>query len=280
MLDFSYTERNYISNMGFWAKALFIAILSVICLKANASYNSYDAQQCSVAIKYYENKYDIPESLLHSIAIIESGRWDKSAKKFYPWPWAVGIEGKPYFFENKYKAVKFVKEQMRKGVRNIDVGCNQINLHHHGKNFSNIEQAFNPVINTNYAANFLKNHYTNTKNWGLAVARYHSHTPHLGEKYASKVITRWKLFLREALPVKTAGYKKEYDEDNKKPLLVSKVRSSSPSVTNKPTINRQKKLERSKEGIIVFSRNKLPINKDQIGNPAIVEISERILSQY
>ncbi len=250
--------------MRLWIKALFSILVSFFYFNANAGYYSHDAQQCNIAIKYYENKYNIPNNLLHSIALIESGRWDKNAKKYYPWPWAVGVEGKPYFFDNKHQAVKFVKDLLRKGKSNIDVGCNQINLHHHGKNFSNVEQAFNPIMNSNYAAKFLKSHFDNTKNWLLAVARYHSHTPHLGELYASKVLSRWKSFLKEAMPINRQSM---YQDKPIKPIKPSQSK-----------VNKQKKRERSKEGIIVFSRNKIEINPKQKENQAIIEISERLLN--
>ena len=75
-----------------------------------------------------------------------------------------------------------------KGVRNIDVGCMQINLFYHPNAFDNLEQAFDPLTNTRYAADFLTNLYKNNGSWNLAIERYHSGNTTRGTKYRKAVI--------------------------------------------------------------------------------------------
>lgn len=154
--------------------------------------NIYDSMKCLNAIRYYENKHGIPQNLLSSISLIESGRWQADHKRLLPWPWAINVGGQPYFFETKDQAISFIKQKLAQGIKNIDVGCNQINLYHHGDKFANLEQVINPKTNSEYAAIFLKRHYTETKNWLSAVARYHSLNPDLGIIYANKVLNTWR----------------------------------------------------------------------------------------
>jgi hypothetical protein len=58
-------------------------------------------------------------------------------------------------FPTKAKAIAHVRELQARGVRNIDVGCMQINLRHHPNAFPDLETAFDPEMNTAYAAQFL-----------------------------------------------------------------------------------------------------------------------------
>jgi hypothetical protein len=219
------------------------------------------------AIQYYENKYNIPVNLLHSIALVESGRYDKSEKKFYPWPWTANVEGKAYFFDNKQQAVRFVKGQMDKGKKNIDVGCNQINLFHHGDNFLSIDHAFNPVTNSHYAAKFLKTHFNESNNWILAVAHYHSYTPNLGKLYAGKVFTQWKKYLKG---------KKDSILLSMRSVKGETYKSNSNTKRNAAKFNNR----RTKDDIIVFSKSKLKVTNYQKEETAVAEISERMLKKY
>lgn len=156
------------------------------------SQSLYEAQQCISAIQQYENQYQIPKNLLHAISIVESGRWHEGAKKVMPWPWSVNVDGAAYYFDTRQQAVDFVKKKLKEGVGNIDVGCNQISWQFHGHNFESIEQAIHPVHNSKFAAQFLKQHYMETKDWVKATGRYHSRTEGLGSAYSQKVHQTWR----------------------------------------------------------------------------------------
>jgi len=144
------------------------------------------------AISYYESQYNIPRGILHSIAMIESGRWDEKDKRVYPWPWAVNVKGEPHYFSNQTSAINFVKMKLRSGVKNIDVGCNQISLLHHGHKFPTLEHAFDPHTNSRYAAEFLQTNYNESRNWLTAIGWYHSKTLHLATPYIHKVHKTWR----------------------------------------------------------------------------------------
>ena len=93
--------------------------------------NKYD---CIIATKKYENIYGIPNNLLLSISLTESGRRIKNGE-FVSWPWTINRKGKGKFFDNKLTAIKYVKDYIKKGKKNIDLGCMQVNYMYHQSAF-------------------------------------------------------------------------------------------------------------------------------------------------
>ena len=59
------------------------------------------------------------------------------------------------FFPTREAAIAEVRQLRADGMRLIDVGCMQINLHHHPNAFASLEEAFDPLSNARYAAQFL-----------------------------------------------------------------------------------------------------------------------------
>ncbi len=154
---------------------------------------------CEEAIAFAEQRMGIPSKLLHAIALGESGRGlpkdlEQSAKSINGltlWPWTVMAEGRGRYFNSKYEAIKEVTKLRHKKVTNIDVGCMQVNLKYHGKAFSDIKQAFDPIHNVAYAASFLKQLRTRHRSWTKAVKYYHSGTVSKHTPYAIKIISLW-----------------------------------------------------------------------------------------
>ena len=101
-------------------------------------------------------------------------------------------EGKGRYLPNKAAAIAEVKALKAKGVRNIDVGCMQINLYFHPKAFETLEQAFDPVQNVAYGATFLRQLRQDSRSWTRAIGRYHSNTPALSGRYRLKVFRAWR----------------------------------------------------------------------------------------
>ena len=149
--------------------------------------NEKSKNKCTMHLSYYEEKFRLPRNALKAISIKESGRKDLSGK-LSPWPWAVNVDGKSYYFHNKHDAIKFVMSESKLGRKSIDVGCAQINLKFHGKHFESIAHMLDPKHNIAYAAYFLRSKYEESKNWYAAISNYHSKTKSLGNKYANGVI--------------------------------------------------------------------------------------------
>jgi len=138
-----------------------------------------------------EQRYRVPRNLLGAIGLTESGYTDPETKKFAPWPWTVYSEGEGRYHASKADAIADVQALKRRGVKNIDVGCMQINLKYHPQAFHSLEEAFDPNANVGYAAQFLAKLKAEHKSWGRSIARYHSSTPEFGNRYKKKVMKNW-----------------------------------------------------------------------------------------
>lgn len=154
---------------------------------------------CTSHIQRVERQEGIPKNLLAAMARVESGRYNKANKTVEPWPWTVQSQGKSNYFSTKSEAVEHVKALQRKGVKNIDIGCMQMNLEHHGHKFSTIEQMFEPSHNVEKGAKYLKQ-LKNDKNkaWSTAVGNYHSFTPEHHTRYKNLVLKNLGLVNQEA----------------------------------------------------------------------------------
>lgn len=146
---------------------------------------------CAAEVSQAERSYGIPSQLLDAIALVESGRYDPESKATLAWPWTVMAEGEGRYFPTKAEAVAEVRKLQARGVRNIDVGCMQVNLMYHGQAFASLEDAFEPATNVGYAARFLKGLYGSTNHWPTAASYYHSQTPELAAKYRAKLMAVW-----------------------------------------------------------------------------------------
>lgn len=138
-----------------------------------------------------ERVYGIPAQLLSAISMAESGRWHEREKARVAWPWTVYAEGKGIYHPDKASAEAAVAKLRARGVSNIDVGCMQINLYHHGKAFEDIEHALDPHRNVDYAARFLRSLHERHRSWSQAVAHYHSSTTTYNRPYRQKVMRLW-----------------------------------------------------------------------------------------
>ena len=143
--------------------------------------------QCRAAIRAAERAAGIPNQLMAAIGRVESGRREPDGS-IDPWPWSINAEGTDHVYETKAEAVAAVRTLQSQGMRSIDVGCMQVNLLHHPDAFANLDQAFDPVANANYAAKFLLQLRDETGTWPTATAWYHSATPELGAEYQRRVM--------------------------------------------------------------------------------------------
>ena len=145
---------------------------------------------CRSAITTAERTFGIPDRLMQAIGVVESGRADERGG-VTAWPWTINVEGVGYVFDTKQDAVAAVNAHRARGARSIDVGCMQVNLMHHGDAFNSLEQAFDPLSNARYAAEFMQKLLGQTGSWPRAVAGYHSLTPDIGADYGRKVLAVW-----------------------------------------------------------------------------------------
>ena len=143
---------------------------------------------CTAALRDAEQRYNLPPSLLASIAKAESGRPITSMSDIRPWPWTIDADGTGLFLDSKPAAVAWVRQQQSRH-QFIDVGCMQIDLYYHPSAFTSLEQAFDPATNVDYAARLLISLYNGEAagSWDVAVGLYHSHTSLLAALYRDRV---------------------------------------------------------------------------------------------
>jgi hypothetical protein len=153
---------------------------------------------CRAAISEAERSANLPRGLLQAIARVESGRRDPETGQFAPWPWTINAEGVGKYFPTREAAIAHVRQLQARGVRIIDVGCMQVNLHHHPNAFASLEQAFDPLTNARYAARFLTELNGGRADWRQAAGHYHSQTPERAGPYREKVLAAWEKEARNA----------------------------------------------------------------------------------
>ena len=130
-------------------------------------------------------RHGIPDNLLLGIGLQEAGRSHDGVLTV--WPYAVNAAGEGRVFDSRDAALDWVDERQAAGVDSIDVGCMQINLRWHPEAFEDPAQGFDPAINVDYAARFLKRLYRQTGDWSLAAGSYHSFTPDKQAIYLSSL---------------------------------------------------------------------------------------------
>ena len=130
----------------------FFIFLAVFLLNKN----SLASISCNQYTEKIAKEYKIPNKLLTSISLVESGL--KKGENFVSWPWTLNVSGKSKFFESKDETVSFLKKNYNK-KKNIDVG--------------------------------LRSLYTKHKTWNEAISRYHSSIPKRKKKYLKKVQDYW-----------------------------------------------------------------------------------------
>jgi hypothetical protein len=190
---------------GFWRLAVLTAGLlssqptTVASARQGPENNAIPAIDCRHEITKAERRYRIPAQLLSAISLAEAGRWLAPRRAFVAWPWTVYAERRGRHFANKAAALAAVKRLRAKGVRNIDVGCMQVNLHYHPRAFRDLGQALEPVSNIDYAARLLRRLHGQYRSWSAAVAHYHSATETLGRPYRIKVMRLWHQERRRAM---------------------------------------------------------------------------------
>ncbi|WP_211861833.1 transglycosylase SLT domain-containing protein [Neoroseomonas soli] len=148
-------------------------------------------QACRAAIALAEREQGIPAGLLQAIGRVESGRRDPATGRFASWPWTINAEGRGMYFPTREAAIAEVRQLQARGMRLIDVGCMQVNLHHHPNAFATLEEAFDPLTNARYAARFLGELQSTRQDWARAAGNYHSNTPERAEPYRARVVAAW-----------------------------------------------------------------------------------------
>lgn len=167
-------------------------------------------QVCDRAARTAARSQNIPLDVLRAITRTETGR--VGDKGLTPWPWTVNMEGTGRWFHSRDEALAYVFKHFKTGARSFDVGCFQINFKWHGSAFRSIEEMFDPELNAEYAATFLRQLYSELGSWRAAAGAYHSRTP----SYAKVYTTRFDQIRADLGPLS--------EGDNRSPSLLGESR--------------------------------------------------------
>jgi soluble lytic murein transglycosylase-like protein len=113
-------------------------------------------------------QFGVRVDVLYAIALTESG-W-----KGRPWPWSANVKGKTYRFGTRNELTAFLKQHLQQGNKRFDVGLMQISWVHHGKRFSSLEDAIDPVTNVQAGADYLRYLMNRTGSLEKAIGMYHT----------------------------------------------------------------------------------------------------------
>lgn len=161
--------------------ALVFAVLAQAAMPAAA--RAVDCEQMAARTAAL---HGIPEGLMPAIARVETGlkQGDRGVRA---WPWTLNVQGKGYYFKTRKEALDKLKAVLKEGVRNVDVGCMQINYRWHAENFASVEEMMTPEANTRYAAKFLTRLKKRHGSWEEATKHYHSADSDRGTAYLGRV---------------------------------------------------------------------------------------------
>jgi hypothetical protein len=173
------------------AAGVAIAASSPALSAGNSANYTENSNTCRDAIAVTEREMRLPTGIMQAISLAESGRWHKASRSRFAWPWTVTAHGKGRFYPSKDAAIAAVRKLKADGVKNIDVGCMQVNLKYHPKAFETLQDAFDPSINARYAANLFAKLRRSTRSITRAVAHYHSTTRRYNRPYTKKVVKIW-----------------------------------------------------------------------------------------
>lgn len=123
---------------------------------------------CERELARAAGKYDIPLQILYAVGLTESGVNGRLE------PLMLYIEGKDYLPANLSEALKMFRAANDRGVQLIDIGCMQVNYYWHKHEFRSLEEIFDPRLNVEQAARFLKVLKQRHGSWTMAVARYNA----------------------------------------------------------------------------------------------------------
>lgn len=140
---------------------------------------------CIREILAAQERHDIPDNLLLAIGLQEAGT--RRGGHFTVWPFAVNAAGEGRLFDTRAAALNWIAERQRAGIASIDVGCMQINMRWHPEAFDSPAQGFDPRVNVEYAARFLKRLHARTGDWLMAAGSYHSFEPEFRDVYLTRL---------------------------------------------------------------------------------------------
>lgn len=142
------------------------------------------AMSCTEAVRAAEREHRIPRGLLFAMASVESQMAGR------PQPFAVNVEGQPYYPSDLKSAVGVIQQAVAAGQTGVAVGCMQIRYDFHKQHFRSVQDLLDPTSNVQYAALFLRQLHDRFGSWDRAVSYYNAGQNTLHLPYLCRVAAR------------------------------------------------------------------------------------------
>lgn len=126
---------------------------------------------CLDAAREAERAHNLPEGLLVGIALNESGLHAH----------ALSIGGRAYYPERKEEAMRLIRASGGRAM----AGCMQVNVSVHARGGQ--DWPLDPYKATEWAANYLRQHYETYGDWSMAVVRWHGGSPGMTTRLVCRV---------------------------------------------------------------------------------------------
>lgn len=139
------------------------------------------SQTCQIHFDIQEKDKGLPEKLLSAISTVESKHK----------PWAINAQGESKNFKTKEEAANYIRQLRAQDVRNINVGCMQLNWESHAKRFKSPEDMLEPSKNVGYAAQLVKRLIKQHGSVEKGVRFYHSSSSTHNIAYKNRVYAMW-----------------------------------------------------------------------------------------
>lgn len=215
---------------------LFLGLQLVVAVSPALARGSDPVALCEDAASEAASRTGVPLAILRAITLTETGRPRGGA--LAPWPWAINQAGEEHWFASRDEAMTYVSQTLEQGIRNVDLGCFQVNHRWHAKGFTSLAAMIDPLENALYAARLLKSLYARHGDWSKAAGAYHSGTPEFAARYREKFDAIFaSLGNQSALPAPT--YAALVPRQNSFPLLQRVARGSGGSLVPNLIVGRR-----------------------------------------
>lgn len=122
------------------------------------------------------NEFRVPPAVLYGVALQESVMLfgEPGRRTPLPWPWTLNIAGTPARLATRVAAEERLRVALRSGIDSVDIGPMGINWRYHRGRLISVERSLDPYWNLRVGAELLAGHFADSRNWAVAVGRYHS----------------------------------------------------------------------------------------------------------
>lgn len=149
--------------------------------QAAAGSSSAQPTSCTDHALEAERQYQIPAGLLVSLSLVETGMGGK------PQPFVINDDGRAVRAETMEEASRHIRDRAGRLREGLFVGCMQLSVTYHARNFKPVEHILDPRQNVFYAARYLKRLRAEMGSWTKAVGRYQGGSREQRLAYVCKV---------------------------------------------------------------------------------------------